>query len=229
MPVHIEHERAAWESWRIKHCRHASYSKNHNNQAFWIAGVDEVGRGPLAGPVVACAFMVNFNQIKQNHLPWVDDSKSISAKKRADIAQTLKAGFIYRFGAASTHEIDHINILNASKLAMQRAIMGLRHHPSTPPHFLLPDFVLIDGNQALNMDIAQKTIVKGDKQSFLIAAASILAKQCRDDIMKALAKRYPHFGFERHAGYGVKQHLEALRQYAPCPHHRYSFKPLKQG
>ena len=223
MPTHIEYEMAAWQSWKAKH------AKLHDHQAFWIAGVDEVGRGPLAGPVVACAFMVDFNQVERYRLPWVDDSKSISAKKRATIAQALKTGFIYRFGAVSARQIDHMNILNASKLAMQRAIMGLRHHPHAPRHFTLPDFVLIDGNQALNLGIAQQTIVKGDKQSFLIAAASILAKQCRDDMMARLAKRYPNFGFEHHAGYGVKQHIEALRQYAPSPHHRYSFKPLKQA
>lgn len=179
-----------------------------------IAGVDEVGRGPLAGPVVAAAVILN-----PDHLPeGLNDSKALTAKRRTALSDQIIAMAEVSFGEASVEEIDDINILQASHLAMMRAINGL----ATPP-----DHVLIDGNMIpADLTIPAQSIIKGDARSCSISAASIVAKIRRDLGMLALAQHYPGYGWETNAGYGSKKHIEALQNLGVTPHHRRSFKPV---
>ncbi len=198
-----------------------------SREQFLVAGVDEVGRGPLAGPVIACAVMLAPFSFKpdahwQESLAMVTDSKRLSAIKRKRLLPALNR-LCYAFGAASVQEIDRINILQASLLAMRRAVNRLPHSPH---------FILIDGNQKLPYPAgipapSMQTLIKGDQKSFTIGAASILAKECRDQLMQTLDQRYPAYGFARNAGYGVKLHLEGLAKLGPSPHHRNSFAPVK--
>ena len=176
-----------------------------------ICGVDEAGRGPLAGPVCAAAVIL------QEHLqiPGLTDSKKLTDKKRRELFPIIQQQAIaYGIGLASEAEIDKINILQATFLAMRRALEQLT---------VLPEIALIDGNRETDFGLPVKTVVKGDSLSANIAAASILAKVTRDNIMVELAQQYPEYGFEIHKGYGTKAHYEALRTYGPCPIHRRSF------
>ncbi len=180
-----------------------------------IAGIDEAGRGPLAGPVSAAAVVlpVNFS------CPGLDDSKKISAKKRDAFYERLTTdpAISWAVATASHQEIDALNILRATHLAMRRAVEALP---------LAPDHCLIDGLPVKNFPLPHDGIVKGDTLSLSIAAASIIAKVTRDRIMQALDREFPAFGFAAHQGYGTKRHLEALRIYGPCREHRRSFQPV---
>lgn len=179
-----------------------------------IAGVDEVGRGPLAGPVVAAAVILN-----PKHFPdGLNDSKKLTAKRRAALDAEIRDTAEFAVAEASVAEIDEIDILRASHLAMMRAVEAL-----TPA----PDFLLIDGNLIpQGLRIQSQAVVKGDARSVSIAAASILAKNWRDQVMVDLAQQHPGYGWETNAGYPSKQHKEALRNLGVTPHHRRSFKPV---
>ena len=176
-----------------------------------ICGVDEAGRGPLAGPVCAAAVILP-NGLE---IPGLTDSKKLTDKKRRELFPIIKEQAVaYGIGFASHEEIDEINILQATYLAMERALAQLS---------VKPDIAMIDGNRAKDFGIPVRTVVKGDSLSANIAAASVLAKVTRDDIMVALAEEYPQYGFEIHKGYGTKAHYEALRQFDASPVHRKSF------
>lgn len=191
------------------------YENNLYNQGIHlIAGVDEVGRGPLAGPVVAAAVILK----QDNHLIGLDDSKKLSKEKRQYFVERIKNEAIaYGIGIASAEEIDKINIYEATKIAMARAIEQLQHSP---------EHLLIDAMK-LSLPISQTSIIKGDASSISIAAASVLAKETRDSLMEDLSKNYPNYGFERHMGYGTKEHLEAIENYGIIDEHRKSFAPIK--
>ena len=176
-----------------------------------ICGVDEAGRGPLAGPVCAAAVILP----PHLEIPGLDDSKKLSDKRRRELFPVIKDQAIaYGIGLANHEEIDQINILQATFLAMHRAIEQLNGKA---------EFALIDGNRETDFGLPVKTVVKGDSLSANIAAASVLAKVTRDDIMEAMALEYPHYGFEIHKGYGTKAHYEALRDHGPSPIHRMTF------
>lgn len=176
-----------------------------------ICGVDEAGRGPLAGPVCAAAVILP----QHLGLPGLTDSKKLTDKKRRELFPIIKEKAIaYGIGFASEQEIDEINILQATFLAMQRAMDQLN---------VQPDLVLIDGNRETEFGIPVKTVVKGDSLSLNIAAASVLAKVTRDDLMMEMAKQYPDYGFEIHKGYGTKAHYAALAEHGPSPIHRMTF------
>lgn len=177
----------------------------------WIAGIDEAGRGPLAGPVCAAAVILP----EGVQIPGLTDSKKLTDKRRRELVPIIKETAIaYGIAFASEKEIDEINILQATFLAMQRALDQLS---------IKPDLALIDGNRQKDFGIPVKTVIKGDSLSMNIAAASILAKVTRDDMMVELAKSYPQYGFEIHKGYGTKAHYAALTEYGHCPIHRVSF------
>ncbi|SMC51297.1 ribonuclease HII [Primorskyibacter flagellatus] len=179
-----------------------------------IAGVDEVGRGPLAGPVTAAAVILDPARIPQG----LNDSKKLSAKRRAELAAELAEVAQVSIAHATVEEIDALNILRASHLAMERAILGLA---------VAPDHVLIDGNMVpRGLSISAETVVRGDARSVSIAAASIIAKICRDRIMWDLAQHYPGYGWETNMGYPSKCHKSALENIGVTPHHRRSFKPV---
>lgn len=176
-----------------------------------ICGVDEAGRGPLAGPVCAAAVILP----KYLEIPGLTDSKKLTDKKRRELFPLIQEQAVaYGIGLASQEEIDEINILQATFLAMERALSQLD---------VRPDMVLIDGNRERDFGVPVQTVIKGDSLSANIAAASILAKVTRDNLMVELAKQYPQYGFEIHKGYGTKAHYEALRQYGASPIHRRSF------
>ena len=176
-----------------------------------ICGVDEAGRGPLAGPVCAAAVILP----PHLELPGLTDSKKLTDKKRRELYPIIKEQAIaWGIGLATEKEIDEINILQATFLAMERALAQLN---------VKPDLALIDGNREKDFGLPVKTVVKGDSLSANIAAASVLAKVTRDDLMVALAEEYPQYGFEIHKGYGTKAHYAALREYGPCEIHRMTF------
>jgi len=176
-----------------------------------ICGVDEAGRGPLAGPVCAAAVILPENV----DIPGLNDSKKLSDKKRRELFPLICAKAVaYGIAFADHTEIDEINILQATYLAMERAIANLP---------IKPDFALIDGNRAKDFGIPLETIVGGDGRSASIAAASVLAKVTRDDYMLEMAKQYPEYTFDIHKGYGTKAHYAAIAQYGPCPIHRMTF------
>ena len=176
-----------------------------------ICGVDEAGRGPLAGPVCAAAVILP----KGLEIPGLNDSKKLTDKKRRELMPIIKEqALTYGIAFASHEEIDEINILQATFLAMERAIAQLK---------IRPELALIDGNRQKDFGINVETVVKGDSRSANIAAASVLAKVTRDDYMEAMAVEYPGYGFEIHKGYGTKAHYEALRTLGASPIHRMSF------
>ncbi len=177
-----------------------------------IVGVDEAGRGPLAGPVVAAAVV-----LCPGGIAGIDDSKKLSAKRRACLEAEIKASCYWSIGEASVEEIDRINILQATLLAMTRAVDALGIEPAE---------VLVDGNRLPLWRYTARAIVGGDALHACISAASIIAKEHRDRFMVAAAREYPCFGWETNMGYGTAQHLAALRQYGPTPHHRTSFAPV---
>ncbi len=177
----------------------------------FVCGVDEAGRGPLAGPVCAAAVILP----AYVNIEGLNDSKKLTDKRRRELMPVIKEQAIaYGIGFASHEEIDSINILQATFLAMERAIAQLEGKA---------EFALIDGNREKDFGLPVKTVVKGDSLSASIAAASILAKVTRDDLMEDLANTYPGYGFEIHKGYGTKAHYDALRELGPSPVHRMSF------
>jgi ribonuclease HII len=184
------------------------------------AGVDEVGRGALFGPVVAAAVVLPASALPQLVTSQINDSKKLSLRKRQDLAEQICSVCTdWKIGYASTTEIDQLNILQASLLAMKRAILKLS---------IQPDICLIDGNQLVKgLKIPQKTIVKGDSTSIAIAAASILAKVWRDDLIMRLAKRYPMYDLAHNKGYGSRRHLLGLQKYGASRLHRKSFSPCQ--
>ncbi len=176
-----------------------------------ICGVDEAGRGPLAGPVCAAAVILPANI----EIPGLNDSKKLSDKRRRELYPVImEQAVAYGIGFADHNEIDEINILQATYLAMERALNALK---------VKPELALIDGNRAKDFGIPVKTVVHGDSLSASIAAASVLAKVTRDDLMLKMAEEFPQYGFEVHKGYGTKAHYQALETYGPCPIHRMTF------
>lgn len=183
-----------------------------------IAGMDEVGRGPLAGPVCVACVIMPLNDI----IEGIDDSKKITEKKREVLAEKIKEKAIaYSIKMVDEKTIDEINILQATKLCMKQAVKSLE---------TAPDLVLVDAIKELDITVPVKGIVKGDALSYSIGAASILAKVERDSFMKKLSEKYPEYGWERNKGYGTKEHIEALKKYGITSHHRKSFlKFLEEG
>ncbi len=181
-----------------------------------LAGVDEAGRGPLAGDVVAAAVILDASRPVQG----IGDSKKLSQKKREALYRAIvERALCWHVGRASVAEIDNLNILQASLLAMQRAVAGLR---------IPPEFVAVDGNRLPAWPYAAQAIIGGDGLVPVIGAASIIAKVTRDRDMIALADRFPGYGFAAHKGYGTAHHLAALRKLGPCPAHRRSFRPVRE-
>ena len=179
-----------------------------------IAGVDEAGRGPLAGPVVAAAVILDRVSIPEG----IADSKLLDAEARRSVYQAILASAQVGIGIAGVERIDADNILNATLWAMREAVARLISRPK---------LVLIDGNRAPHLDCATRTIVQGDARCLSIAAASIVAKVARDAIMAELARDYPHHGFDRHKGYSTAEHFAAIARYGVTPHHRRSFRPVQ--
>lgn len=181
----------------------------------FIAGVDEAGRGPLAGPVVSAAVIFKKNTSIKN----LNDSKKLSPKIRFSVyEEIIKKCLDWQIGIANHRTVDRINILEATKLSMKIAIEKLK---------IKPGMVLIDGNHPIDIKITQKTIVKGDSKSASIAAASVIAKVTRDKLMEKLDKKFPDYGFGKHKGYGTKFHIQAIKTFGPCKIHRRSFEPVR--
>lgn len=181
-----------------------------------ICGVDEAGRGPLAGPVCAAAVILDSNR----PISGLKDSKQLTEARRDSLAAEIREkATAWHVAWASVKEIEELNILHATMLAMRRAVLGLA--PS-------PHRALIDGNRCPDLPMPARAIVRGDALEACISAASILAKTERDKVMCGLADKYPQYGFERHAGYPVPEHLAALEAYGPCPEHRKNFGPVKK-
>lgn len=188
------------------------FEEKYYDQGFrYVCGVDEAGRGPLAGPVCAAAVILP----PHIDIPGLNDSKKLSDKRRRELLPIIKdAAIAYGIAFADEKEIDEINILQATFLAMERAVSQLSAKP---------DILLIDGNREKDFGTPVETIVKGDSRSASIAAASVLAKVTRDDYLLQMAEQYPEYGFEIHKGYGTKAHYSALEKFGPCPLHRMTF------
>lgn len=189
----------------------------------FVAGIDEAGRGPLAGPVVAAVAVLRpeilTDSAKLEKLKSVNDSKKISAKKREELFSIIKEEFFeIGIGIVDHQTIDRINILEATFLAMKMALGNLKTKP---------EYLLVDGKFIIpNLSLRQEAVINGDALVFSIAAASIIAKVTRDQLMQEYDKQFPQYGFAKHAGYGTKFHMEALKQFGPCPIHRKTFKPI---
>ncbi|MBO4294764.1 MAG: ribonuclease HII [Alphaproteobacteria bacterium] len=198
--------------------------KFENSFCGTVAGVDEAGRGPWVGPVVAGAVIFLTQDVDSYLLKYLNDSKKLSAKRREELFEIIKAEaqkhhLCYGIGQASAKEIDEFNILQASFLAMSRAVENLN---------IRPDMALIDGNRLpKNFLCPCQCLIKGDSLSYSVSAASIVAKVYRDALMKEMALKYPGYGFEKNAGYGTKDHINGLKKYGITPEHRKSFKPIK--
>ena len=191
------------------------YDQGHK----YVAGIDEVGRGALAGPVVAAAVMLP-QSVNPDKLKDIRDSKEVTPAKRETLYKLIMGEAIaVGIGIVPPQTIDAINILNATKLAMRQAIEQLHY---------APDFLLIDGMTIPKLNIIQKKIIKGDKLCFSIACASIIAKVTRDHIMVEFSRDYPYYGLENHKGYGTEYHLVCLKQHGPSPIHRFSFGPVRE-
>ena len=191
-----------------------TYEREYRAQGYFaVAGVDEAGRGPLAGPVVCAAVILPLEEEKR--ILGIDDSKKLTKKKREALSELIKERAVaYSISEVDEGTIDAINILQATRLGMKRAVEGLS---------LSPDFVLTDGNMTLEIDPPQKSIVKGDALVCSIGAASILAKVYRDRLMERYAEEYPEYGFERNAGYGTAEHIKAIGERGICKIHRRTF------
>lgn len=184
-----------------------------------VAGIDEVGRGPWAGPVVACAVVIDRARFPEDLASLLDDSKKLSAARRAALHQRLLDCCAHGLAQASVAEIDRLNILQASLLAMRRAFERLS---------AVADVALVDGNRAPSLPCPVETVVKGDGRSLSIAAASIIAKVSRDRLMQDLALRHPGYGWETNAGYGTAAHRAGLERLGVTEHHRRSFAPISR-
>jgi ribonuclease HII len=192
-----------------------------NRGARLIGALDEAGRGPLAGPVVAVCVVIDGGFEIREELEAIDDSKKLTAKRREELFEVIKDNFLEVGVGICDHEtIDRINILQASFLAMKKALGALRHKP---------DYLILDGKFPIpNISTPQKPIINGDALVFSIAAASIIAKVTRDRIMREMHDIYPNYGFDVHKGYGTKLHMERLKEFGACPIHRRSFGPVKR-
>ncbi len=191
------------------------------NQGYRLIGaVDEAGRGPLAGPVVAACVVFGPNFKIDDELKKVNDSKKVKAEDREELYQVIVKKYLaVGIGVCNNKTIDKINILQASFLAMKKALGQIKQKP---------EFIILDGKFKIpNLSIAQAAIIRGDETVFSIAAASIIAKVARDRLMMLMHQAYPNYGFNLHKGYGTKLHLERLEQFGPCPIHRLSFKSVK--
>jgi ribonuclease HII len=194
------------------------FSQGHNV----IGAIDEAGRGPLAGPVVAACVLIKSDTLPHisDELKIINDSKKLTEKKREKAFNIIKDNFEIGIGMCDHNTIDRINILQAAFLAMKKAISAVKQKP---------DYVILDGGLPIpNISIEQKAIISGDSLVFSIAAASILAKVTRDRIMREMHEIYPDYGFDKHKGYGTKLHMEQLKAYGPSPIHRKSFRPVKR-
>ncbi len=180
-----------------------------------VAGIDEAGRGPLAGPVVAAAVILPYG----HGIMGLDDSKKLTAKRRAALEAEILEKTIYYIALCDQSEIDSINILQATMLAMTRSAEGLSQRP---------EYILVDGNRLPKWDFQAEAVIGGDAIHPCISAASILAKEYRDRMMIAAAEEYPEYGWERNKGYGTAEHMAALKKYGPTPLHRKSFAPVAQ-
>lgn len=216
----------AWISWLNRYEKQKKIIEEHHHKiqfdasfrpfkGAYVAGVDEAGRGPLAGPVVTAAVIL---PEECNPLIGVNDSKQLSKHTRAEFALRIKEHAVaYSIHFQSVEAIDKYNIYEATKQSMKESILNLH----TEPHYIIADAMEIPVN------IPQSSIIKGDAKSLAIAAASILAKHARDEYMEQLHKEFPEYGFDKHAGYGTSQHLDALEKFGPTEHHRKSFEPIK--
>jgi ribonuclease HII len=200
--------------------------QNIFNQGFnLVGGIDEAGRGPLAGPVVAACVVIRHDNLTPlsplcKGGAIINDSKKLTAKKREQAFEFIINNFQYGVGICDHETIDRINILEASFLAMKKALSALKQKP---------DFILVDGKFPIpNLSIKQKAIIDGDQLVFSIAAASIIAKVTRDRIMLEMHNLYPQYEFKKHKGYGTKLHLAALKKFGPSPIHRRSFRPVRR-
>ncbi len=194
-----------------------AHELNYGKSGRIIAGIDEAGRGPWAGPVVAAAVIFAHDNDK---IPaGIDDSKKLSPQRRKIVYQQIIAQTKWSVGIASVEEIDKLNILAATKLAMRRAVESLP---------LKPDVALVDGNSAPGLDCETITIIGGDRKSLSIAAASIIAKVTRDEIMHLLALEFPNYGWEKNSGYGTALHQKGLDEFGITPYHRRSFAPIRK-
>lgn len=202
----LVHEQAAWD-----------------DGAEMVVGVDEAGRGPLAGPVVAAAVHIphkTLRRLAERHLAQLTDSKKLSPRKREEYFQWMQSEPAVKVAVAAVgpRVIDRHNILDATYLAMRRALLRLQCEV---------DLVLVDGPRVRDLGRPARYIINGDSSSLLIAAASVVAKVVRDGLLERIDRRYPQYGFARHKGYGTREHLEALKEWGPCPEHRLSFRPLR--
>ncbi len=203
----------------------------------FVVGLDEVGRGPLAGPVLAVAVSVSSLSYKVIKLKGINDSKKLSEKNREEFYKILinHPAIKWGIGMVSEKVIDKINILEATKLAMQKAINNLGEKNKKQPlykidgrqYFTEASFLLIDGNFGIDSKIPQKSIIKGDEKVFSISVASIIAKVTRDRLMQKMHKKYPQYGFAQHKGYGTKLHIKNLEKFGPCKIHRKTFHPVR--
>ncbi|SOC35491.1 ribonuclease HII [Ureibacillus acetophenoni] len=216
----------AWTSWLNRYEKQQKLIEEHQMKIHFdksykpfeganIAGVDEAGRGPLAGPVVTAAVILPEDC---EALFGINDSKQLTKMQRAKFAETIKQHALsYSIHFQSVEAIDELNIYEATKQSMKESVQTLH---------IKPDYCLLDAME-ISIDIPQSSIIKGDAKSLAIAAASILAKHARDEYMEQLHNEYPQYGFDQHAGYGTKQHLEAIEKFGPTVHHRKSFEPIK--
>lgn len=189
-----------------------------------VAGIDEVGRGPLAGPVMAAAVTIPPALYGDALFRDVTDSKKLSAARRTVIAEALTRAVPFGIGVAEVEEIDRINILQATYAAMGRALAALADRLNGSP-----DFCLVDGNRLPPLSVPARAVVKGDMKSLSIAAASIIAKVHRDTVMRVLAESHPGYGWERNAGYGTAEHLAGIAAHGVTDHHRRSFRPVRDA
>ncbi|MCL2603973.1 MAG: ribonuclease HII [Defluviitaleaceae bacterium] len=191
-------------------------------QGIWpVAGVDEAGRGPLAGPVVACAVVLPPGSV----IEGVYDSKKINPPRRAELAGKIKsAALAYAFGIIEPREIDRVNILQAAMKAMEDAVYAVQSFLGEPLRY-----VLVDGNRLPALPCPAEYLIKGDHRCHIIAAASILAKEARDTIMRDIHRLYPQYGFDEHKGYPTSAHFDALKRYGPCPEHRMTFRGVNNS
>ncbi|MDD5454242.1 MAG: ribonuclease HII [Candidatus Ratteibacteria bacterium] len=191
-------------------------SKLWHRDIKFVAGIDEAGRGPLAGPVVAAA--VIFHPFKK--IDGIKDSKQLSPSKREELFELIsKEALDWGVGIVSERIIEKINILQATRLAMLKAVQEIKTHP---------EFLLIDGHISVDVEIPQQPIIDGDGKSFSIGAASIIAKVTRDRMMQKYHKLFPEYGFDKHKGYGTQKHFQALQTYGPCPIHRRTYEPVEK-
>lgn len=187
-----------------------------------IAGVDEVGRGPLAGPIVSCAVILDLDVLDEELLLWINDSKKLSEKKRVELAEIIKEKAVaYNIAMCDSEEIDRRGIGVCNNAVFLEAVNSLK---------VKPELVLSDGYTIKGIDIPNKSVIKGDTKSATIAAASIVAKVYRDKLMKEYAEKYPYYAFEENVGYGTSKHIEGIKEYGPCKIHRMSFlKNILEG